>query len=138
MTVFVDTFQLSTKGNTDIIDITGTVNSFVKDSKINNGIVNVCVQHSTCGITTIENESGLISDFKNNLEKLVPAKGNYAHNRGFEDNAHSHIRASIVGSSFSAPIKNGSLLLGTWQQIVLCDFDTRARTRTVNIVITGE
>lgn len=138
MAVHIESLQLSTKGDTDIINITGDVGKIVRESGIKDGVFNACVKHSTCGVTTIECESGLLSDFKRILEELVPKKGKYAHNRGYEDNAHSHIRASIVGSSFSAPIKNGDLLLGTWQQIVLCDFDTRPRTRNLNIVIVGE
>lgn len=132
-------FKLSTKGNNDIIDITGKVEDVVASSKISNGIVTVFVSGSTVGITTIEYETGLISDMKTYMEKLFPRAAHYEHNATWGDgNGYAHVRAAFTKSFFTVPIVNGELTLGTWQQIVLLDFDNRSRTREIIVQIVGE
>ena len=139
MSVETKSFSLSTNGNCDVIDITNDVAQTLLLSEINSGNVNVFIPGSTAGITTIEYESGAINDFKDALNRLIPENIMYAHNERWGDgNGHSHIRASIIGSSLSVPFSNGKLLLGTWQQIILVDFDNRPRRREIILQITGE
>ena len=129
-------FQVSTKGFNDIIDITHLVEEEVKKSKTEKGICLVFVAHSTCAITTIEYEKGVINDLKRILEKIAPMSGYYEHNKKWgDDNGYAHVRAALIGPSLLVPIENGKLKLGTWQQIVLIDFDNRPRTRNVFIHI---
>ena len=126
-------FQISTKGQHDIIDITDRVREKVKKSGVKDGAVLVAVPHSTCGITTIEYEPGLFNkDLKEVFEKLAPSDKHYAHNDTWgDDNGHSHILSAIFGTSKTFPIENGEIILGTWQQIVLVEFDPRSRQRDV-------
>ena len=127
---------LDTKGFTDIIDITKEVANIVESHQIDNGQVLVYIPGSTASITSIEYEPGLIKDLPQILEKLIPMNSKYHHDEKWHDgNGYAHIRASIIGNSFTIPIINGSLSLGTWQQIVLVDFDNKPRTRHVNIQI---
>jgi secondary thiamine-phosphate synthase enzyme len=138
MAIFKKTFSINTKGNTDIVDITEYVKKIVEESNLNAGIVNIFVVGSTASITTIEFEEGLLVDFKNALEKLIPYDKNYRHHlRWNDDNAHSHIRASIIGPETTIPFENKNLLIGRWQQIVLVDFDTRPRTREIIVSCIG-
>ncbi|MEW5692815.1 MAG: secondary thiamine-phosphate synthase enzyme YjbQ [Candidatus Hydrogenedentota bacterium] len=133
------TFSVATQGNCDIIDITSKVTQFVNKEKIKHGILTVFIPGSTCGITTIEYESGLISDLKEVEEKIVPENKNYKHNLRWSDgNGHSHLRASLMGASLTIPVVSGELTLGTWQQIVICDFDNRPRNRDIVLQIIGE
>ncbi len=137
----VKTFDLhiNTKGFCDVIDITLKISKFVQDSNIRDGIVVVFVPGSTAGITTIEYESGVLNDLCRVMEKLVPSSERYEHNLRWGDgNGFSHVRASLMGPSISIPLVNGSLSLGTWQQVVLCDFDNRGRTRRIIVQIVGE
>ena len=139
MPVETKSFNLSTEGNCDVIDITGEVSEIISLSDIDSGNVNVFVPGSTAGITTIEYESGAIKDFKDSWERLIPEDIYYAHNERWRDgNGHSHIRASILGPSLVVPFYNRKLLLGTWQQIILVDFDNRPRNREIILQITGE
>lgn len=139
MSVITKELSYSSKGNTDIIDITNDIEQLVSKEKINNGLVGVFIVGSTAGITTIEYENGLIRDFKQMFERLIPHDIKYVHNAKWQDgNGHSHIRASLLGSSRIFPLVNGRLHLGTWQQIVLVDFDNRPRSRKVVIQIMGE
>lgn len=125
-------FKISTKGNNDIIDITDKVSQAVEKSKIKEGICLISCPGSTIGITTIENEPGLIEDFKEILEKLIPSKKDWRHNRAWgEENAQSHLRSAFIKPFLTVPIENGKLVLGTWQQVVLVDFDTRPREREI-------
>lgn len=126
-------FSLQTKGQYDIIDITDRVREEVKKSGVKDGIVLVAVAHSTCGITTIEYEPGLVNkDLKEVFEKIAPSDKHYAHNDTWGDNnGHSHILSAIVGTSKVFPVENREVLLGTWQQIVLIEFDPRSRQRNV-------
>ena len=132
-------FYVNTKGFCDVIDITPEVSKFVLDSGVKNGIVVVFVPGSTAGITTIEYESGVLNDICRIIERLVPSNERYEHNLRWGDgNGFSHVRASLMGPSISVPLVNGSLSLGTWQQVVLCDFDNRGRRRRVVVQIVGE
>lgn len=139
MVVFSKEFSIDTSGNSDIIDITPQVTEIVALSGLNDGIVLVYVSGSTAAITTIEFESGLIRDMKAALERLVPENITYHHNERWHDgNGHSHIRASFLGQSESFPMISGTILLGTWQQIILVDLDNRPRSRKVLVQICGE
>jgi len=129
-------FSISTKGNNDIVDITSQVVEEVKKSEVKDGICLISCPGSTCGITTIEYEPNLIEDFKEFLEKLAPSDKDYRHDKTWgEKNGQSHLLSALFKPFLTIPIENGELLLGTWQQIVFCDFDSRARERTINIKI---
>lgn len=131
--------SLQSKGECDIIDITPQVEQQLAGTDINNGIVTVFVAGSTAGITTIEFESGLLSDFQGMWERNVPQNIPYDHNRRWGDgNGHSHVRASLLGASLVIPFTDKRLSLGTWQQIILVDFDNRARSRQIILQIMGE
>ncbi len=130
---------LKTKGNSDIVDITSHVLGFVKKIKIKDGIVLIFVSGSTAGVTIIENEEDLLLDFKNFFEEIVPQTKKYFHDASYkEGNGFAHIRASLLGPSTIVPIKDKELKLGTWQQIVLVDFDIVPRERIVILQIIGE
>ena len=130
---------LQTKGECDIIDITPQVEQQVAETDISNGIVTLFVAGSTAGITTIEFESGLLADFQSMWERIVPKNIPYNHDRRWGDgNGHSHTRASLLGASLVVPFSNQRLTLGTWQQIVVVDFDNRARSRQIILQIMGE
>lgn len=130
---------LQSKGNCDIIDITRQVEQQVAETGINSGTVTLFVAGSTAGLSTIEFESGLISDFKNMWERNVPRNIPYDHDRRWGDgNGFSHVRASLLGASLVVPFTDMKLTLGTWQQIVLVDFDNRPRSRQIVLQIMGE
>ncbi len=134
-----DTISVKTKGFTDVLDITSDLSEILNKSGIKNGLMTVSVVGSTAGITSIEYEPGLVADLKKAFEKLIPEKEDYKHNLAWGDgNGFSHIRTSLLGFSKSVPIKNGEMMLGTWQQIVLVDFDNRPRSRNVFVQIIGE
>jgi secondary thiamine-phosphate synthase enzyme len=131
--------SLQTKGHCAIIDITPQVAREVAGSEVSNGTVTLFLAGSTAGLTTIENEPGLISDFKEMWDRLIPTTIPYRHDRAWgEGNGYSHVRASLLGASLTIPVVNKSLALGTWQQIVLVDFDNRPRSREVVLQIMGE
>jgi secondary thiamine-phosphate synthase enzyme len=137
--VVTKSLSIKTQGNCDIIDITRQVAKEVSDSGINNGIVTVFVVGSTAGISTIENESGLLSDFKAMWDRVIPTNIDYKHNRAWgEGNGHSHMRASVLGASLIVPFSGKQMFLGTWQQIVYVDFDNRPRSREIVLQIMGE
>lgn len=137
--IVTDTISLDTKGRCDIVDITPQVEQQVSRTGIDSGTVTVFVTGSTAGVTTIEYEPGLISDFKELWQRLVPEDVSYAHDRAWGDgNGYSHIRASLLGASLVIPFRHKRLSLGTWQQIVLLDFDNRPRSRRLVIQIMGE
>jgi len=128
----------STRGNCDIIDITDEVQSLIQKNDFDEGNVVIFAGGSTAGITTIEYEPGLRKDYPNFFEKIIPSNVNYEHDNTWHDgNGHSHIRASIQGASFTVPFAEGRLLLGTWQQIILVDFDNRSRSRKITVQIIG-
>lgn len=139
MTVFTTSFTAQSKGFSDIIDITGEVANAVARRGQMEGFSLVFVPGSTAGITTIEYESGVVSDLEGAIERLAPADIHYHHDARWGDgNGFSHVRAALLGASFTAPFEGGRLLLGTWQQIVLIDFDNKPRQREVIIQIHGE
>jgi secondary thiamine-phosphate synthase enzyme len=130
------TFQ--SRGNCDIIDITSQVARNVEKSGINNGTATLFIVGSTAGITTIEYEPNLVSDFKKMWDRVIPQNIPYEHDRTWGDgNGHSHVRASTLGASLTIPFVNKKLTLGTWQQIVFVDFDNRPRSRKIVIQILG-
>ena len=132
-------FSLKTSGDSDLIDITGKVANVLRDSAISSGIVTIFVPGSTAGVTTIEYEEGAVRDFQGAIERIVPKGIHYYHDARWGDgNGYSHIRASLLGPSLTVPFSSSKLLLGTWQQIVLIDFDNRPRTRRVVIQVLGE
>jgi secondary thiamine-phosphate synthase enzyme len=132
-------FSVSTKGFNDIIDITPRVEEAVGESKIRDGICLVFSPGSTCGITTIEYESGLIEDLKMVLEKIAPLNKDYEHCKKWGDcNGYAHIRSALIKPFLTAPIEDGKLALGTWQQIAFIDFDNRPREREILVKIIGK
>ena len=139
MTVEAKEISIQSKGNCDIIDITSQVAKKVEESGVNSGIATLFVVGSTAGITTIEYEPNLVSDFKNMWDRVIPQNIAYAHNKTWGDgNGHSHVRASALGASLVIPFANKRLTLGTWQQIVFIDFDNRPRSRKLTIQLLGE
>ncbi len=132
--------KVQTKGNCDVVNITDQTTSAITESGITTGMVTLFNIGSTGGITTTEYEPGLVNyDLEAAFEKLAPANGRYEHEKTWhDDNGHAHVRASLLGPSLSVPIVDGQPVLGTWQQIILVDFDTRPRTRTVVCQIIGE
>jgi len=137
--VSADTVTLSTKGFTDVIDITDNITKIAGESGIQNGLVTIFCSGSTGGITTIEFESGVINDLKKAIEKIVPSNIPYEHdNRWGDGNGFSHVRAALMKPSLTIPVVKGKLALGTWQQIVFIDFDNRERDRKVIVQIIGE
>lgn len=122
--------ELSTRGNGDILDITPQVAQMVAGCGVDTGVAVLFVMGSTAALTLNENEPGLLTDLRALLEGLVPRKGEYRHNLAWaEKNAHAHLRACLLGFSLTLPVQEGRLLLGTWQQVLLVDWDTRPRTR---------
>ena len=139
MAVETLTFDLNTSGECDVLDITGFVEEKIMESEIESGIVSVFVPGSTAGITTIEYESGAISDFRAAIQRLAPTDIHYDHDvRWGDGNGFSHVRAALLGPSLSVPFNSNRLLLGTWQQIVFVDFDNRPRNRKVVVQVVGE
>jgi len=139
MTVVTKDIILQTKGNCDILDITSQVMKKVEESGVSNGVVTLFVSGSTAGITTIEHEPRLLSDFKGMWDRVIPQNIPYEHNKTWEDgNGHSHVRASMLGASLTIPFIDKRLTLGTWQQIVFLDFDNRPRSRKMVLQIMGE
>jgi secondary thiamine-phosphate synthase enzyme len=139
MKVVSDTIKVHTEGEGDMIDMTAQLSKIVKDSKIRNGTVTIFVSGSTAAVTTIEYESGLVHDFPEMLSRIVPKDIEYEHDNTWHDgNGHSHVRSSLIGPSITIPIIHGKLTLGTWQQVVLLEMDTRSRNRTVVLQIMGK
>ncbi len=139
MEIETRSFNINTRGNTDIIDITDNVQSQIREAGFTEGNVLVFVGGSTAGITTIEYEPGLLKDYPNFFERITPSDISYQHDNTWHDgNGHSHVRAALQGASFTVPFVKGNLLLGTWQQIILVDFDNRLRSRKIIVQITGK
>lgn len=134
MSIDSSEFSLSTQGDSDVIDITARVQAAVDATGVTEGSVSAFVRGSTAGVTTMEFEPGGVADLRALLDRLIPVEGDYEHNRlNHDTNAHAHLRAAVIGPSETVPLVGGRLVLGTWQQIVLIDFDNRPRTRTVTI-----
>ena len=139
MKIISDSIQFSTRGFNDMKDITDSVSEKLSRAGLKEGIVTLFVPGSTGGLTTIEYESGLVEDFSELMEKVAPSNVSYHHDaRWGDENGFSHIRASLIGASLTVPFSNGTLNLGTWQQIVFVDFDNRSRSRTVLCQFIGE
>ena len=131
--------RIETKGQGDVQDLTPLVSRVLDGSSMKAGLATVAVVGSTAGITTIEFEPGAIADLNDVLEELAPRGGDYAHHaRWGDDNGSSHVRAALMGPSIAVPFADGELLLGTWQQIMLLECDTRPRTREIVVQIVGE
>ena len=139
MATFQTDFPISTRGRCDVLDITSQVSGAISASGIQTGIVNVSGVGSTLGITTLEFESGCVADLKRALEKIAPSNTDYAHNaRWGDENGYAHLRSALMGTAKSFPVGKSRLLIGTWQQIVLCDFDDRPRDRQIVVTVVGE
>ena len=139
MKVISDSLSFSTRGFNDMKDLTGDVSKKLSASKLQDGIVNLFVPGSTCGLTTIEYESGLVKDFSELMERIIPSNKTYHHDARWGDgNGFSHVRASLLGPSLTVPFSEGRLSLGTWQQIIFVDFDNRSRSRTIMLQFMGE
>ncbi len=137
--VITQEIHLQTRGNCDIQDITTHIANKVSDSDLQAGIVTVFCPGSTGGLTTIEYENGALDDFELMLDEISPPDRDYRHHlRWGDDNGHSHVRSALIGPSLTVPFVEGRLTLGTWQQIVFLDFDTRPRSRRLVVQIMGE
>ncbi|HKH41648.1 MAG TPA: secondary thiamine-phosphate synthase enzyme YjbQ [Solirubrobacterales bacterium] len=136
MAVHSEELEFSTQGDADVIDITTDVERLVAGGPIDDGLVTAFVRGSTAAITTMEFEPGGVADLRALLDRLVPVEGDYEHNRlNHDTNSHAHQRASVIGASDQVPLIGGRLALGTWQQLVLIDFDDRPRARTVVVQV---
>lgn len=137
--VITDELRLDTEGNCHILDITPQVGDAVRASGLRDGIVTVFCPGSTGGLSTIEYESGALHDLERTLDQIAPPDREYRHHlRWGDDNGHSHVRAAMIGPSLTVPFADAELTLGTWQQIVFLDFDTRPRSRRLVLQIMGE
>jgi secondary thiamine-phosphate synthase enzyme len=137
--VFTSAVEVRTRGEGDVLDLTPEVRAAISRSKLRDGIACVFVVGSTAAITTIEFEPGLVEDVAVALERVAPEDARYAHEaRWGDDNGHSHVRAALIGPSVCIPIVDGALVLGTWQQVVLCELDTRGRERKVVVQVVGK
>jgi secondary thiamine-phosphate synthase enzyme len=139
MTVSTKYLDLATRGNAHMVDITGNVAAALKESGLNNGTVTIFCPSATSALTTIEYESGCLSDLTRLFDEIIPSDQHYAHNARWGDgNGHSHVRAALLGPSLTVPFIDGRLTLGTWQQIIFVDFDNRPRQRRLVAQIMGE
>ena len=138
MAVHTGELDFSTRGDSDVIDITGDVQRIVAEGPVDEGQATAFVRGSTAAITTMEFEPGGVADLRALLDRLMPVEGDYEHNRLNRDtNSHAHQRASLIGAAEQVPVIGGRLALGTWQQLVLIDFDDRPRQRTVVVQVIG-
>ena len=129
---------VSTTGRTDVIDLTDLVSGELEKSSVQNGSINLFIPGSTAALTTIEYESGVINDLKMAIDRMAPEDMYYEHNERWGDgNGYSHVRAALIGPSLFVPVVGGRMMLGTWQQIVLLDFDNRPRKRRIVVQIQG-
>jgi secondary thiamine-phosphate synthase enzyme len=136
MTLHGGLLRLSTPGHGAIVDLTEGVRSIVRRSEVGDGVAVVFAVGATVGVTTMEHEPGGIADLQALLDRLIPVSGEYEHNvRNHDTNAHAHLRAAVIGPSESVPVVRGELRLGTWQQVVLIDFDDRPRDRVVSVSV---
>ena len=136
MSVHTGELRFETRGDGDVVDLTAGIEGVVGDSGVDHSFAAVFVPGSTAAVTAMEFEPGGVHDLREVLERLVPAQGDYEHNRLNNDsNSHAHIRAAIVGPSETVPVRGGRLATGTWQQVVLVDFDDRPRRRTVIVQV---
>ena len=139
MTVITESIFLDTRGNTDVQDITKQLMDIVARNELAAGIVTIFCPSSTSALTTIEYESGAVSDLRRLFEEIIPQNREYAHNERWHDgNGHSHIRAALLGPSLTIPFVDRKLILGTWQQVIYVDFDNRPRQRELVVQVIGE
>jgi secondary thiamine-phosphate synthase enzyme len=139
MTLVTARVRLQTQGETEIVDVTPQIAALVTKHGLRHGQVLVFVVGSTAGITTVEYEPGLVRDLPEAFERLAPRRADYHHEESWHDgNGYAHVRASLLGCSLAIPVENGALLLGTWQQVVLIDFDNRPRRRELVVQLWGE
>jgi len=139
MTVKTISLSLRTQGNADIHDITDLIANAVSKSELAGGIATIFCPSSTSALTTIEYESGALSDLRRLFEEVIPQDREYAHNERWHDgNGHSHVRAALLGPSLTIPFVEGQLILGTWQQVIYVDFDNRPRQRKLVVQLIGE
>lgn len=139
MAVYSQNLPIKTRGDCEIVDLTDALRNAVEASGIQTGIALVFVAGSTAGLTTMEYEPGLLADLPEFFERFVPRNAGYHHEQTWHDgNGHSHVRASLLGQSLSLPVDGGKPTLGTWQQVVLIDFDNRSRQREVLVRVVGE
>jgi secondary thiamine-phosphate synthase enzyme len=131
--------QLNTRGNADVQDITSQIAQVVIASEVKNGTVTIFCPSATSALTTIEYESGCVSDLQRLFDEIIPGNREYAHNARWGDgNGHSHVRAALLGPSLTIPFVENRLTLGTWQQVIYVDFDVRSRQRELVVQIIGE
>jgi len=136
VTVHGGMLRLQTAGDGEVVDITAGVARVAQTAGVDRGLVTVCAVGSTLAITTIEYEPGVVTDLRALLERLIPTRGEYEHNRlNHDSNSHAHLRATLIGPSQTIPMVDGRLVLGTWQQIVVIDFDDRPRQREVSVQV---
>jgi secondary thiamine-phosphate synthase enzyme len=139
MEVKLNHLFLSTTGNTEIVDITQKVSECISSSELRNGLVTIFCPSATSGITTLEYEPGVLQDLKRIFDEIVPKQNTYLHNEAWHDgNGYSHIRSALLKTSLTVPVVDGRMTLGTWQQLVYVDFDTRPRKREIIVQIMGE
>lgn len=139
MPVTTKSIRISSKLGTDIIDITAEVQRVVGESGMKSGLANVFVSGSTASISTMEFEPNLVQDMKDAVERIVPKGMKYRHSKTWnDDNGHSHVSATLMGPGITIPFKDGKLLLGAWQQVVVLDFDVPARKREIVVTLIGE
>jgi len=138
MTVKSTRFRLSTKGEVDIFDITAKVTEAVRSSGIHEGIACVATVGSTAAVTTMENEHGLVQDLRAAIERLIPQRHAYKHNSAGDDNGHSHLRSTLLGTSVTLPVSEGRPVLGKWQQVLFVELDDRPRDRELFVQVIGE
>lgn len=139
MPIHREELERSTRPDTDIHDLTDEVRAVIGRSGVREGQVLVFTPGSTAGVTVIEFESGAVADLKRAIDRLAPTGDHYDHDARWGDgNGYSHVRAALLGPSITAPVANGEPVLGTWQQIILCDFDNRPRQRRIVVQVTGE
>jgi len=139
MAILNFTISVATTGATDIVDISDKVDQCISKACPAQGFINLFVPGSTAALTTLEYEPGAVADLQNAIERLAPRDNPYAHDRRWGDgNGYAHVRAALLGPSLTIPVVNGSMHLGTWQQIVLCDFDNRPRNRKIMVQIYAE
>ena len=139
MKIITDGVEISTKGHTDIVDITGDVSDILTRGGLTQGILTVFVSGSTAGVTTIEFEPGLLQDLPEAFQKIAPTGVTYHHDATWGDgNGYAHVRAALLGCSLTVPFTDGRMRLGTWQQIVIIDFDNRSRNRRIVVQMMGE
>jgi secondary thiamine-phosphate synthase enzyme len=139
MQVKLNHIFLTTQGNTDILDITQKISECIQSSALMNGLVTIFCPSSTSGVTTIEYEPGVLQDLTKIFNDIVPREVSYKHDEAWHDgNGHSHVRAALLKASITIPFSDGQMTLGTWQQIVFIDFDTRPRKREIIVQIIGE